>query len=176
LFIEEVEKRKDAILKQFLPTTSIVHTQVFDVNKEAVDDNYDTLANCVSDKDDVLTIIIHFGVNAGTKVLHMEKNAINYLNDGDKSGKIEEDGPKLYSCKINLEELNEKLDLDLVKISLNAGTYYCNYIYYKSSYRFISNTNVKPVFFHVPNVDRIDTEGILLLFILIVQELERTYM
>lgn len=84
--------------------------------------------------------IISCGVAAKRDTIDLERVAINLMDAGirDNDGflpqelKILQDAPDSYLSEISLNKWKAELEEDFpVKVSLSAGSYVCNYIYYQ---------------------------------------------
>jgi len=107
-------------------------------------------------------IILSLGLALGRPVIFVEKVAINYASKSkDNQGNILnenyiiENGPDAYFATIPVEEVVDELNKQGIpaKISLSAGAYLCNYVFYSASH-YVRKTGKKARvgFIHVPAV------------------------
>jgi len=146
-------ENKDKINTKY---TTILYNQIFEVNTEYVDKNIDKLFSFINEKNNdinTLHIIISFGVAQNRKVNTIETLAQNYIYDLIKDEKINKSCPDIFFSKNpvksivkGIQHLNE---VDC-KFSNNAGTYLCNYIYYKTLTHYLKNDHICSFFIHVP--------------------------
>ena len=104
--------------------------------------------------------IIHFGLAAGRTKVSLERVGLNWIetsiadNSGafPKAGVIDPQAEKVYFTRAPLEKIKTALqDQHLpVEISLSAGGYVCNYLYFE-----MLKSQLKPwvLFIHVPYLD-----------------------
>lgn len=117
----------------------------------AIPNAYDTLVNYLKNKE--YDYLILLGMAKSRTKLSVEKGAVNILNFRipDNLGnminqkQIEIDNNDVLFTKIDLSKIDEDEDL---YISSDAGTYICNYLYYKV----LSNIDIPAVFIHIPGV------------------------
>lgn len=107
-------------------------------------------------------IVICFGQAGGSKTIRLERVAIN-LNDAsipDNKGNqpideiIIKDAPTAFFSTLPLREIynNLKKENFPTSLSLSAGSYVCNHLFYNLMYN-IMNTNIKGGFIHIPYLD-----------------------
>ena len=102
--------------------------------------------------------VIHIGESSVSSKLQFERVANNVVdfsiedNSGNKieNSKIYEDGEEYYISNIDVDELLT-LDLDVESaISVNAGTFVCNELYYRSL-EYFDDKEVASTFIHIPS-------------------------
>lgn len=99
-------------------------------------------------------LIVHLGVATGSSKIRIELNARN-LKDGEDNGGINfsnlpiDDGLDSISTTIPHQMIFEFVNknAEMSDVSLDAGSYLCNYIYYKSLIN--SKKNTKIIFIHL---------------------------
>lgn len=98
--------------------------------------------------------VLSLGMSSGDKMLRLEKIGLNYTrgsipdNDGDLrlKGNIC-DGDLAIQTNIDIEELNDKLNtITKCYLSLSAGGYICNTVYYSA----LNKMNGNALFLHLP--------------------------
>jgi pyroglutamyl-peptidase len=130
--------------------------QVLEVSYRAVDGFLEMVQPSSFDR------LVMLGVAAGREWVTPElfaRNRIGARKDvsgAGQAGEIEPGGPLLLEGNLwTPEALSGLLIKTQIEVSLNAGTYLCNYIYYRALSRF-PDRNVG--FLHVPPVDKIALE------------------
>jgi pyroglutamyl-peptidase len=117
-------------------------------------------------------VILMVGQAGGRKNISLERVAIN-LDDSqhpDNNGliktesKIKVDGQDAYFSNLPLVTLKTALELQNipVQISLSAGSYVCNHIFYAVMHEIHNTNQIQAGFIHVPYIDEqvIDKENI----------------
>lgn len=105
-------------------------------------------------------IILSVGLSAGRAEISVEKVAINYAGKGkDNRGNVSEqnyiieNGPAAYFATIPAEEVVEELNKKGIpaRLSLTAGAYLCNYVFY-SACHYVNSRGKRALvgFIHVP--------------------------
>lgn len=112
-------------------------------------------------------VVICLGLAGNRRHIELEQVAINLIhcdipdNEGvllqDKL--ITEDGPKAYFSSLPLKTMREAQTPFPVTLSLSAGAYVCNFLFYRLMEHYES-TNVKAGFIHLPHLNR-DQDAIL---------------
>ncbi len=107
---------------------------------------------------DQYKFIIHLGLSERTESFNLEKIAINWLHcslpDNQSQFKTDEliceAGPNAIFTNFDILDLHKKLkDKNFpVKISLSAGSYVCNEVYYNSLLKY--KKQAKVLFIHIP--------------------------
>ncbi len=100
--------------------------------------------------------VINLGQAGGEKELRIEKVALNYtrakISDNDNvlrlKGEVIQDKEFALKTKLDIEDIVDNANKENVKsyISLSAGGYICNTVYYTSLYY----NNSKALFIHLP--------------------------
>lgn len=107
--------------------------------------------------------IFMFGLSERSDAFHLEKIAINFMdaripdNRGfqPNSEVIESVGDDGYFSTLPLNELVELVD---GKISLSAGSFVCNYVFYKTMhYIRVHQLSIKAGFIHVPGTKEMNS-------------------
>ncbi len=133
-----------------------VKTRIFQVNRPAIEQEYLLLL-----EDFRPEIIINTGLHAGTGVLNLETFAINSLKENLSFSDV---GGKLEGLRTSLDTDSIAKELCLAGIpalrSDYAGSYYCNFIYYKSL-EWARGNNAKALFLHIPHSLRTASELVL---------------
>lgn len=108
-------------------------------------------------------LVLHLGEASRRPVISLEKVAINWMDFriADNAGaqikdqKIVEDGPTAYFSSLPLTKIQTNLRSAAipVEISLSAGAYLCNQVFY-SSLHFINQTKLSTMsgFIHLPSL------------------------
>ena len=117
------------------------------VNYQLVDVTYKEVQEFVNNIDDSYDYIILTGEAIKRDNLTIEQIAKNLVNGKDNDGVIK-DNEQIVIGGIDLNT-NFDIENDIEK-SYDAGSYLCNYIYYKILNKF-KNTNTKVTFIHFPN-------------------------
>lgn len=147
-------------LKEMIQEKSLknVSCQVLQVKTEIVNQYFEDIKEC-SPND----IFLHFGVDASSQNIALECRAKNQIKEFKECLKIDGKKESEYQkrTKLNIEDLceklNSKLDHQISEISDDAGTYLCNYIYFKSL-EFSEKNGTNSLFIHVPHQDTMDIE------------------
>ena len=145
--------------------TTILYNQIFEVNTEYVDKNIDKIFSFINEKNNdinILHIIISLGVAQNRKVNTIETLAQNYIYDLIKDEKIDKTYPDIICSKNPVKSIVKGIQhLKEVecKFSNDAGTYLCNYIYYKTLTHYLKNENVCSFFIHVPLFENYSLEN-----------------
>ncbi|ORX64936.1 peptidase C15, pyroglutamyl peptidase I-like protein [Anaeromyces robustus] len=140
--------------------TEIVIKQIFEVTTEYVDNNINKTLNSIKENytdENTLHIIVSFGVASNRTVNTIETLAQNYIFDLRKNEKINSSNPNIYYSKNPVKSMvkgiqhccKSRNDISC-KFSNNAGTYLCNYIYYKTLNKCKNETNICSFFIHIP--------------------------
>lgn len=159
--------------------TCIKYAEVYEVNSKYVNEKFSLLQNEIyqrlqetnnsemsNNNNNVLHVILNYGLSASSKKMKIETNAVNCLNEfpykvfNNKNHylTIDEayDAKHKITSKINIPMLvqiireikgNDKLN---VVQSFDAGTYLCNYLMYKSIKFSYMHDNVLATFVHIP--------------------------
>lgn len=149
-------KLKGLIEKDQLKNTTC---NVLEVKTEIVDEYFKKLEGKCSHND----IFLHFGVDASSKKVSLERRGVNTIKEFTEKRKIDLNQESNYKRKTKIDvdllskKLNETLKEELVEPSDDAGTYLCNYIYFKSM-EFGEKHGCKSLFVHVPHHDTLDLE------------------
>ena len=199
LLINEVTNNKGKLFNT--KYTCIKYAEVYEVNSKYVNEKFTLLQNEIeqsmqknNDKhNNILYVIINYGLNAIANEMQIETNAVNCINEypykntfnGNNKHIITIDASydikHKISSKINipmlvqiLQDINEN---DKVKViqSFDAGTYLCNYLMYKSINFSYMNDNVLATFVHVPLRDVISIEDNITLLKKLIEAFERMY-
>ena len=150
--------------KQKLNTnfTSILYNQIFKVETNNIDQNIDKLYNFI-EKNNIdkktLHIIVSFGVAQNRLVNTLETLGQNYIYDLIKDQKIDEGKPDKFYSKNPVKKISKGIrNLKEVecKFSSDAGTYLCNYIYYRNLTKYLNEENICSFFIHVPTLKNYD--------------------
>jgi pyroglutamyl-peptidase len=111
----------------------------------------ETIAQEIEDIDPVY--VIGLGLASGRPQINLERIAVNIFSEGTTTKKIVADGPDAYFSLLPLEDILGELHKNKVpaRISHSAGTYFCNYLLYRTlhhgAYR---ETPLKAGFIHLP--------------------------
>ena len=146
-------ENKDQINTKY---TTILYNQIFEVNTEYVDKNIDKLFSFINEKNNdknTLHIIISFGVAQNRKVNTIETRAQNYIYDLIKNEKIDKFYFDNFFSKNPVKNIVKGIQFlkeAECKFSNDAGTYLCNYIFYKTLTHYLKNENICSFFIHVP--------------------------
>lgn len=132
----------------------------FDVEYHALEVSYQAVDEWVDTVGDAFDLIIHMGVASGAELLRLEKLARNTVQGEDvrgfqpSSNKIDADGRDIPT---NLpEEVFDKILAAFEGVSMiseDAGSYLCNYLFYKSLSHLSSKARV--LFVHVADVQQL---------------------
>lgn len=105
--------------------------------------------------------VIQLGQAGGRKTICLERVALNWVESNRKDeegfrpdgGLIFEGAPAAYLSKLNLNEIRDRLKSKghQVTVSLSAGSFVCNYLYFKSQ-NFVQSKKLSTsiLFVHVP--------------------------
>ena len=198
LLINEVNKSKGELFNT--KHTCVKYSKVYEVNTNSVNEKFTLLQNEIeqslrknNEMNNILHVIINYGLNAIANEMQIETNAVNCINEypykntfnGNNKHIITIDASydikHKISSKINipmlvqtLQDINEN---DKVKViqSFDAGTYLCNYLMYKSINFSYMNDNVLATFVHVPLRDVISIEDNITLLKKLIEAFERMY-
>ena len=138
------------------------------INRENVDkiglkvsyqNDFQTLRNAILASQ--YDLILMLGQARGREAVSLEARSTNLNNhkspDNDGFYPNEEIYPGfshyLYT-KIDLERLKEKINLDKVSISKNAGSYLCNFLYYSC----LKEIDLPSLFVHLPALSGAETD------------------
>ncbi len=141
--------------------SQMVLNEIIDQNKfknilefETIDVSYSAVNNFVESINNNFDLIIHMGVASDNDLIRFETLAQN-LSTGKDIRNIELNSQIINS---NVSQLETNFPLSLLKnviekfpsdicFSKDAGTYLCNYVYFKSLFNFQHKTNV--LFVHI---------------------------
>jgi len=162
-YLEDLNKKGE--FPTFGDKIELIFTHILDVNVESVQNHLKEINDIVSSEPDNSHLIIHFGVDAGIDCIDLENVARNYICDyKGLNGKIiesDKEEDQLIFSKFDLESIRKILSDDKIKVSQNAGTYLCNYVYYLDSYELSRpNENVHCLFIHVPELHHLNTKNV----------------
>lgn len=105
--------------------------------------------------------VIQLGQAGGRKTICLERVALNWVESSRKDevgfrpdgGSISENAPAAYLSKLNLNDVRDQLKSQghHVTVSLSAGSFVCNYLYFKSQ-EFVQSKKLSTsvLFVHVP--------------------------
>jgi pyroglutamyl-peptidase len=132
-----------------ISTKHILHTAILPVS---FDNSFTELTSLVESVKPDLILLTGFAKNR--QKIGLEKVGINWIdaripdNNGRKvsAQKIDPNGLDAHFSLLNLNELFEKMSPADFEISYSAGTYVCNFLYYKS----LSKLKLPQVFIHLP--------------------------
>ncbi len=131
--------------------------------KKEIDTSFDKSFKEVKDEIDKndLDYILLLGQAGGRENVTIEKIAINYIdstisdNDGIiiKNAEISTDGNDAYFSTLNILDIIEYLKNKnlIIKPSYSAGTFVCNYLFYKTL-EYTKSTKTKVGFIHIPYI------------------------
>lgn len=135
----------------------LTYKEIYEVSVDYVSRNMTKCHSLIEDEikcgGKELHLLVHFGVNSSASCINLETNAKNEIFDYLQSRRrINEDGEDQFFCKLDLDNISKELSISGHKVttSTDAGTYLCNYIYYKSCEKFSCRQNVIPLFIHIP--------------------------
>jgi pyroglutamyl-peptidase len=157
VLVESIINNKSHYEKQLNYLCELAHNEIYEVSVDYVSRNvtkcYSLIEKEVKCGGKELHLLVHFGVNASASSINLEIIAKNEIMDYIKPKcRISEEGEDLYLCKLDLDNISKELSKlgHNIKTSTDAGTYLCNFIYYKSSEKFFGCENVIPIFIHIP--------------------------
>ena len=168
-------------IKQKLETnfTSILYKQIFEVTTVNVDNNINQIYELVeknSKNKNILNIIISFGVAESRLVNTIETRAQNYIYDYIKDQKIIEEKDDSLNSKNPIEYIVKEIQKEVkCKFSQDAGTYLCNYIFFKTLNHFWTEDNICSFFIHVPKLSNCKLDEHLVFFRCLINALENLY-
>lgn len=144
---EVMMQLQKSLESDFLASNSL-KWHILDVSWQKIDEFMNEIEN------DNYDFIVHLGVATNSPTMRLELNAKNNCSGIDvfdsipPNSKISERDYSL-STNINAQLLEKftKKNEDKVRLSEDAGTYLCNYIYYKSLELFRHNSKV--IFIHI---------------------------
>ncbi len=123
-------------------------------------DSIDTLKQYINENNP--DIIICFGQAEGSNTITLEKVAINYndarIPDNKNQQPIDEcileNGKVAYFSTLPLKKIKTNLELNQIpcSISLSAGAYVCNHVFYNLM-NLTENTNILGGFIHIPYIN-----------------------
>lgn len=111
-------------------------------------------------------LVISLGLAAGRNALSLEKVAINHLDARipDNAGEqpidkpVVTDGPNAYfstlPLKRVLQEINGQGSALRVEVSLTAGSFVCNQVFYALMHALAGQTRIRGGFIHVPVLEQ----------------------
>ncbi len=162
------------------------HKQILEVSVDYVKENIKESHSLIEEycKNDIeyntLHLIIHCGVFDSSKEVHLEKISKNFINDYCKYKNktiCEESNDLFLNCKLDLDNICIRMKEKGMKCitSEDAGKYLCNYVYHLSNIKFHKNSNVIPVFFHIPNIEEMKIEESLNILVVFIKEIKNQY-
>lgn len=166
LLVNKIQSNIEQIHHKFGKRLEIEHTEIMKVAIQEVNQKtqqlYQKINDYIKSDDEVMHLIIHFGVDMGAKSITLESRCSNLFEGHDVegftiNGKInKENSNNSYLCKLDLLPICSELNKShLVEISKDAGTYLCNYVYFLSSQKWHDDRNVHSIFIHVPHYETI---------------------
>jgi len=140
--------------------TEILNKQIFEVTTEYVDNNINKTLDLIkanNTNETTLHIIVSFGVASNRKTNTIETLAHNHIYDLIKNEKINNTCPNIYYSKNPIKSMVKGIQLCskngiTCKFSNDAGTYLCNYIYYKTLNKCKNESNICSFFIHIPTL------------------------
>jgi len=168
--VNAIIKEKSEIEKDI--GISIVYNDILNVNTTHVDETipkcYDIINDSITKENNVIHFITHFGVNSKETNIRLEKISKNCIKDSKDPERpiVTSQCTNLY-CKLDLESMKDNLEKlgHNVVVSVDAGNYLCNYVYFKSNLNYDINDRVIPIFIHIPTIENINTEKLKLFYI-----------
>ena len=155
--VDHIMMNKSKYEKELDNFCEIAHKEIYEVSVDYVSENVKKCHALIDDglrcEEKGLHLLVHFGVSSKSDCINLEVVAKNEIHDYiSPRCRINEEGEDLYLCKLDLEMISKELCSlgHNVKTSTDAGTYLCNFIYYKSSEKFCNCENVIPLFIHIP--------------------------
>ena len=177
--------------------TCVKYAKVYQVNSKNVNETFALLQNEIeqslrknSEMNNILYVIINYGLSASAKEIQIETNAVNCLHEHphnafhikpvvpiDASYDLQHKITSKIDIPTLVQILQEIKENDNVKViqSFDAGTYLCNYLMYKSINLSYLNDNVLATFVHVPLREVISLEDNVALLKKLIEAFERMY-
>lgn len=131
----------------------------YKINFQNISVSYQEVDSFIKNIDTDYNLIIHMGVAYKATKLKIELNAINIANGTDmllfhKNDEPIQVGDYILSTTIDENKLNNLLVnfSEEVEISLDAGKYLCNYIYYQSLFHFAP---IPIIFIHIADFEHL---------------------
>ena len=152
-FVNMVVEKRDVVNSVLEDGAEIKFGKVIEVVKASIDKDVCTVWKEVELSKASSKLLIHYGLSPSSPEVSLETRAVNWLEDleNDLFCPVEEGLPNQEWTRFPAEEASEKIKFRLhVEPSIDAGTYYCNYIYFKSLAQYKDNQKVSVVFVHVP--------------------------
>lgn len=171
LLIRKIEDNKTELSKHLGSQVRLKHTDVFKVAIRSVDEKANEIYSKIEESnisEEELHLLVHFGVYMEAPSIQLENVAKNAF-DGDDvegctiDGKIDNQClHDRYQCKLDLQSICKHLieKNHKVEISEDAGTYLCNYVYFKSSQKWNHHHNVLSIFVHVPSEETMPVDSV----------------
>lgn len=166
LLVKEIFNQKEKFTKENI---ELADFKIFTVTTDYVDKNIHLIYDQINQEEkDTIFLIVHFGLYADSKIPQIETKAVNFIHDEYKKQIICDKDGKCFLTKLNAEnivdDLNKTADCPNCKVSCDAGTYLCNYIYYTSLKKYQNAENVLVTFIHIPLFETFSMENDLNLF------------
>jgi len=164
--------------------TSIDFNKVFEVTVDYVNKNFHIVEDEVNKNNinkDELHLIISYGQADIRNLITIESQSENFIYDLIIKQKIDMNlNEKYIKSLVNVEKIVEIINKDNIiqcEVSNDAGTYLCNYIYFKSiEFCKKNKDNVKSIFVHIPLFKNLNLEKNLLFFKELIKAFEKLYL
>jgi len=157
ILVDYIMQNKSSYEKELNNICELAYKEIYEVSVDFVSQNVKKCHALIDEGlrcgEKELHLLVHFGVNSKSDCINLEIIAKNEIHDYIKPrSMINQEGEDLYLCKLDLDMISRELcSLEhKVNTSTDAGTYLCNFIYYKSSEKFFNCENVIPLFIHIP--------------------------
>lgn len=177
--VKEIIKNKSEYESDSL---EIVNHQIFEVSTKYVDKNIpDFYSKIKNEKDSkTLHLIVHFGLYAGITKPQIETTAQNFIRDEFQRQPIcKEQGNCLLSklpTQVLVQNMNCTKNCPNCNVSNDAGTYLCNYMFYKSLKNSQQKDNVVSTFIHIPQFTNCSLEEDLKFFGVFLDNVKKVYL
>ena len=200
LLINEVNNNKGKLFNT--KYTCIKYAEVYEVNSKCVNEKFTLLQNEIEQSmqknndnhNNILYVIINYGLNAIANEMQIETNAVNFINEYPSKNTFNSDSNKCIipidasydlkhkiTSKINitmlvqtLHDINNNDKVNVIQ-SFDAGTYLCNYLMYKSINFSYMNDNVLATFVHIPLREVLSLDDNIMLLKKLIEAFELMY-
>lgn len=146
----------EAVVRQLLKRDPALRGHVFEVSRDAVEHELPRWLEA-----DAPDVLVSLGLAGGRTALAIEAVAVNVVHFGipdtrgyqPESGFIVDDGPAAYLSGLDTQQVVSRWGEAQVPgyTSFSAGTYLCNYLFYRASHWMsLRRPGSRAAFIHVP--------------------------